>query len=95
MSVGLARTSPTFQRATCTRRGSTHSSTSRRCSTAHCPSRSRQPFLVRMFYSSYFYLSLASGLGAFVAWLIVEPFIDDDERRQEFEVGGACWCFPR
>jgi Inner membrane component of T3SS, cytoplasmic domain len=37
----------------------------------------RQPFIVRMIYSSYFYLSVASGLGAFVAWLILEPFIDD------------------
>ena len=36
-----------------------------------------QPFILRVLYSSYFYLSLASGLGGFVAWLIVEPFIDD------------------
>ena len=31
------------------------------------------PFFVRMFYSSYLYLSLASGLGGFVAWMIIEP----------------------
>jgi hypothetical protein len=37
-----------------------------------------RPFLVRFFYSSYFYLSLASGLGAFMAWLLIEPFFDDD-----------------
>jgi hypothetical protein len=33
-----------------------------------------QPWIVRVLYSSYFYLSLASGLGAFVAWMIMEPF---------------------
>jgi hypothetical protein len=38
------------------------------------PETESQPFIVRLFYSSYFYLSLASGLGAFVAWMIIEPF---------------------
>ncbi len=33
-----------------------------------------QPWILRVLYSSYFYLSLASGLGAFVAWMIMEPF---------------------
>ena len=51
------------------------------------PEAEPQPFIVRMFYSSYFYLSLASGLGGFVAWLIIEPFIND--RSQGFEVGDA------
>jgi len=41
------------------------------------PESETQSFIVRLFYSSYFYLSLASGLGAFIAWLILEPFIDD------------------
>ncbi len=36
-----------------------------------------RPWFTRIFYSSYFYLSLASGLGAFVAWLILEPFYND------------------
>lgn len=36
-----------------------------------------QPFIIRMFYSSYFYLSIASGLGAFIAWALLEPFYDD------------------
>src|SRR2546429_385137 len=36
-----------------------------------------QPFLVRLFYSTYFYLSLASGLGALVAWAMLEPFFDE------------------
>jgi hypothetical protein len=35
------------------------------------------PWILRVLYSSYFYLSLASGLGAFVAWLIIEPFISE------------------
>jgi hypothetical protein len=36
-----------------------------------------QPWILRVLYSSYFYLSLASGLGAFCAWLLIEPFIDE------------------
>ncbi len=39
-----------------------------------------QPWIVRVFYSSYFYLSLASGLGAFVAWMMIEPFISDRDQ---------------
>jgi hypothetical protein len=35
------------------------------------------PLLVRIFYSGYFYLSLASGLGAFLAWAVLEPFFDE------------------
>ena len=60
---------------------------SRRFSTAHCPSRSRSRSSCAVFYSSYFYLSLASGLGAFVAWLLIEPFINDNS--QGFELGSA------
>ena len=46
-----------------------------------------RPLIVRIFYSSVFYLSLASGLGAFVAWAILEPFIDDSlVRGDEFQV---------
>jgi hypothetical protein len=41
------------------------------------PEAGPQPWIVRVFYSSYFYLSLASGLGAFLAWLVIEPFISD------------------
>jgi hypothetical protein len=37
-----------------------------------------QPFLIRLLYSSYFYLSLASGFGAFVGWMALEPFFDDN-----------------
>lgn len=35
------------------------------------------PWIVRMIYSSWFYLAITSGAGAFVAWLILEPFFDD------------------
>jgi hypothetical protein len=41
------------------------------------PEAEPQPWIIRVLYSSYFYLSLASGLGAFVAWMIIEPFIDE------------------
>src|SRR5271166_2677313 len=43
------------------------------------PEAEAQSFFVRLVYSSYFYLSLASGLGAFVGWLMLEPFLDDHE----------------
>ena len=39
-----------------------------------------QPWILRVLYSSYFYLSLASGLGAFVGWMIFEPFISEVDR---------------
>ncbi len=46
-----------------------------------------QPLLVRIFFSSWFYLALASGIGAFVAWLAMEPLINDIESmRQEIRV---------
>ena len=46
-----------------------------------------QPLILRVLYSSYFYLSLASGLGAFLAWLIIEPFIDESDRGRRCRVG--------
>jgi hypothetical protein len=50
-----------------------------------------RPLIVRIFYSSYFYLSLASGLGAFLAWAILEPFFDDAEPGFQW---GALLMFP-
>lgn len=47
-----------------------------RQATAEIPEHS---LLRRVFYSSWFYLSIACGLGAFLAWLILEPFIDDNQ----------------
>lgn len=38
-----------------------------------------RPLLARIFLSSYFYLSVASGLGALCAWALLEPFLDDRE----------------
>ncbi len=38
-----------------------------------------QSWLLRMIYSSWFYLSLCAGLGGFCGWAILEPFIDDNE----------------
>jgi hypothetical protein len=58
------------------------------------PEAEPQNFIVRIFYSSYFYLSMASGLGAFVAWLMMEPFFDDQPAgQQKFQVG-AVLMFP-
>ncbi len=48
------------------------------------PEVEQQPLLIRVIYSSYFYLSLASGLGAFCAWLVLEPFYDDNDAAQGF-----------
>jgi hypothetical protein len=41
------------------------------------PEAAPQSFFARVLYSSYVYLSLAAGVGAFVAWLTLEPFYDD------------------
>ena len=41
------------------------------------PETAPRSFIVRVLYSSYFYLSLASGLGAFLGWMILEPFYND------------------
>ena len=38
-----------------------------------------QLWIVRVLYSSYFYLSMAGGLGALVAWMILEPFFVDND----------------
>lgn len=41
-----------------------------------------QPLLIRIFYSSYFYLSVAGAVGGLVAWGLMEPFVHDGERLQ-------------
>lgn len=44
-----------------------------------------QPLLIRILYSSYLYLSLAGGFGAFGAWALLDPFFDDQNLgNQEF-----------
>ncbi len=58
------------------------------------PETSPQPLIVRILYSSYCYLSLASGLGAFLAWLIIEPFFDDRNAAQHHFQWAALLLFP-
>ena len=58
------------------------------------PETAPQPFIVRFLYSSYFYLSLASGLGAFLGWLVLEPFFDDGRAAKEEFQAGALLLFP-
>ncbi len=53
-----------------------------------------QPWILRVLYSSYFYLSLASGLGAFVAWMMIEPFISEVASRSRCWIG-LLFCSPR
>lgn len=40
-----------------------------------------QPLVIRIIYSSWFYLSIAAGLGALAAWAINEPFCEITEAR--------------
>ena len=42
-----------------------------------------QPLIVRIIYSSWFYLSIASGLGALLAWAVMEPFFQEGANRQD------------
>ncbi len=49
------------------------------------------PWILRVLYSSYFYLSLASGLGAFVAWLMIEPFVSDAQMGRAGGSGFEDW----
>ncbi len=42
-----------------------------------------QPLIIRVIYSSWFYLSIASGLGALAGWAVLEPFIDEGHQRPQ------------
>jgi hypothetical protein len=53
-----------------------------------------QPWIVRVLYSSYFYLSLACGLGAFTGWLILEPFFSDNVMQRGRLQWAAFLMFP-
>ena len=57
------------------------------------PETTPQPFIVRLLYSSYFYLSLASGLGAFLGWLDPRAVLRRQRDRDESS-GPALLCFP-
>src|SRR6516162_2998766 len=41
-----------------------------------------QPLIIRVIYSSWFYLSIASGLGALAGWALVEPYYTRGEKGQ-------------
>jgi hypothetical protein len=41
------------------------------------PEAAARPWIVRVFYSTWFYLSMAGGLGAFCAWACLEPFFEE------------------
>jgi hypothetical protein len=43
------------------------------------PEAPSRPWYVRVFYSNWFYLSLAGGLGALTAWALLEPFFMDED----------------
>jgi hypothetical protein len=45
------------------------------------PDATVQPLVVRVIYSSYFYLGLAGAIGALTAWGILEPFFDESGMR--------------
>ena len=38
-----------------------------------------RPWLIRVIYANWFYLSMAAGLGGFCGWAILEPFFSDDD----------------
>ena len=46
------------------------------------PEFERPPFLVRLIYSPYFYLSLAGLAGGLAGWAVTEPFIDEKALQQ-------------
>ena len=52
-----------------------------------------QPLVIRVIYSSWFYLSMASGLGAIGGWMLLEPFFDDNLPEDEFDAA-ALLLFP-
>ena len=45
------------------------------------PETPRQPWIVRLLYSAVFYLSLAGGVGALLAWAVLEPFFVEFQER--------------
>jgi hypothetical protein len=53
-----------------------------------------QSWFVRVVYSSWFYLAIASGAGGFIAWSILEPFIDDSQMAADEGSWGLVFIFP-
>lgn len=55
----------------------------------------QQSWFAKIFFSSWFYLSICSGMGAFVGWLIMEPFFEDHAARETGEgIVAAILIFP-
>lgn len=48
-----------------------------------------RPWVVRVIFANWFYLAVCGGLGAFVAWLILEPFYDDNAIDDESNLAAA------
>jgi hypothetical protein len=47
----------------------------------------QQPWIIRMIYANWFYLSLAAMLGGLAGWAFLEPWFEDDVVRAEAELG--------
>ncbi|QDT41695.1 Glycogen accumulation regulator GarA [Gimesia alba] len=52
-----------------------------------------RPWIVRVIYANWFYMAFCGGVGAFLGWLILEPFFDDNEIGEEFNLA-ALLLFP-
>lgn len=52
-----------------------------------------QSWFARIVYSSWFYLALCCGVGALLGWAVIEPFIDDNDLKDE-SIVGAVLLFP-
>ncbi len=48
----------------------------------------RQPWLIRVIYANWFYLSIAAALGGLAAWACLEPWFDDFTPEDEIDLGG-------
>lgn len=42
-----------------------------------------QPWLIRVIYANWFYLSMAAGLGGVCGWALLEPFFSDDPNAED------------
>lgn len=49
---------------------------------------SDQPWLIRVIYANWFYLSVSAMIGGIVGWAILEPWIDDNQMVEEFNLAG-------
>jgi hypothetical protein len=49
----------------------------------------QQPWLIRVIYANWFYLSMAAMLGGLVGWGCLEPFFDDNRPPQEVDIAGT------